>query len=111
MMNANGRMAVGVTKSNHLLLVATRKPVYLSALARALKQIGAYNAINLDGGSSIGLYFKGRTLIQPQRKLTNLLLVYDDREKYERVRDRLASGAKRVAAAPSKPIAFGQSAR
>jgi exopolysaccharide biosynthesis protein len=89
MLNRNGRVAVGVTASNRLIFVVTRKPVYLSALARAMKDLGVTNAINLDGGSSIGLYYKGSVLIRPSRQLTNLVLVYDDRWRYEEVKEQL----------------------
>src|SRR2546423_497378 len=72
MLNANGRLAIGITKNNQLYLVATRKPVYLSKLAKAMRGIGVINAINLDAGSSMGLHYKGKTIIKPTRWLTNL---------------------------------------
>lgn len=89
MLNQNGRVAVGITRDNKLVFVATRKPVYLSKLAKAMRAIGVWNAINLDGGSSIGVYYKGHTLISPSRRLTNLILVYEDRWRYEEMKERL----------------------
>jgi hypothetical protein len=89
MLNRNGRVAVGVTKGNKLVIVATRKPVYLSKLAKAMKGIGVRDALNLDGGSSIGVYYKGKLLIKPSRSLTNLMVVYQDRERYEGFKDQL----------------------
>jgi len=83
------RVAVGVTARHELIIAATRKPVTLSRMALAMRRLGVLDAINLDGGSSLGLYYKGRTLIRPGRWMTNLLLVYDDRWAYEQVRDRL----------------------
>jgi len=83
MLRRNSRLGVGITRDNHLLLVVTRKPVYLSRFARALRAIGVVDAINLDGGSSIGVYYKGKTLIAPKRKLTNLMVIYADRGCYE----------------------------
>ena len=87
MLNRNGRVAVGMTRDNHMVFVATREPVYLSRLAKAMRGIGIWNAINLDGGSSIGVYYKGKTLIQPSRRLTNLILVYGDRWHYEEIKE------------------------
>ena len=37
MLNRNGRLAVGATADNHLVFVATRHPVYLSKLAKAMR--------------------------------------------------------------------------
>jgi exopolysaccharide biosynthesis protein len=44
-------------------------------LAEVLKQLGLYEAMNLDGGASSGLYSNGRYLTQPGRKLSNSLVV------------------------------------
>lgn len=84
------RVAVGVTNGNRLIIAATRKPVSLRSMAKALRALNVVDAISLDGGASLGLYFRGRKLIQPHRWMTNLLLVYDDRWAYDQVRDRLA---------------------
>lgn len=89
MLRRNSRLGVGVTRDNHLVFAVTRKPVYLSRLARALKAIGVVDAINLDGGSSIGVYYKGKMLIAPKRRLTNLILVYANRWRYAQVKERL----------------------
>src|SRR5262249_49283835 len=89
MLNRNGRLAVGVTPNNILIFVATREPVYLSKLAKAMKALGVRDAINLDAGSSMGLHYKGQTLIEPSRWLTNLILVYENRERYEERKEML----------------------
>jgi len=56
------RTAAGVTKGNHLLLVTTSRGTSLGRLARALRDLGAVYAVNLDGGGSCGMYHKGRTI-------------------------------------------------
>lgn len=89
MLRRNGRLAIGVTEDNRLIIAVTRKKVYLSRMAKAMKWIGVRDAINLDAGSSMGLHYKGQTMIQPKRWLTNLVLVYQDRIKYEDLRDNL----------------------
>jgi len=43
----------------------------------------AVDAINLDAGSSTGMYYRGQILMRPLRRLTNLVLVYESREQFE----------------------------
>ncbi len=96
MLARNSRLAVGITKANKLLFVATRERVQLGKLAWALKQIGCVEAINLDAGSSLGYYYQGRMIARPGRRLTNAILIYDDVDRYERFKARLTP-APRVA--------------
>lgn len=84
------RLAVGITENSKLLFVATRKRIQLGQMAKAMQKLGCIEAINLDAGSSLGFYHGGKTLIKPGRKLTNLILIYDDRERYARFKSRLA---------------------
>ncbi|MGO8673156.1 MAG: phosphodiester glycosidase family protein [Capsulimonadaceae bacterium] len=67
------RSAVGITSSGWLLLVATRGTI--PELAHIMRALGAAQAMNLDGGSSSGLWVRGRYLRQPGRSLSNALLV------------------------------------
>lgn len=83
------RLAVGMTAKNKLLFVATRQRVQLGQMAKAMLKLGCVEAINLDAGSSLGVYHKSKTLITPGRRLTNLILVYDDRNRYDRFKHRL----------------------
>jgi exopolysaccharide biosynthesis protein len=66
------RSAVGFTRDGKILLV-TVNGVTVRQLASILKQLGAYQAMNLDGGSSSGLYVRGKTLTAPGRPLSNIL--------------------------------------
>jgi exopolysaccharide biosynthesis protein len=77
------RAAVGLTKANKLLLVTTTRPEYLSRLARAMQSLGCLDAATMDGGSSVGLYCKGKLITNPGRGMTNCLLVYDNVSDYE----------------------------
>ncbi len=72
------RSAVGLTPQNKLLLVATREVVSLWELAKIMRDLGCIDAINLDGGSSTGLYYRGSMVIRPARSLVNMLAVYED---------------------------------
>lgn len=90
------RTAVGVTKHNKLLLVSSTKPIYLSRLASIMKALGAMDAATLDGGGSTALYFRGRVIAHPSRRLTNLLAVYDTTVKYERAQLQISAGRKQA---------------
>lgn len=81
------RAAVGLTSGNKLLFVTTRSGVYLSRLAKVMRGLKCVDAAVLDGGSSTGLYWKGKLLVNPRRGMTNCLLVYDDISSYERHRN------------------------
>jgi len=70
------RTAIGITRTNHLLLVTTAKGCSLGKLAKAMKAMGAVYAFNLDGGSSAGMWHRGTTIARPKRPLTNVLCVY-----------------------------------
>jgi uncharacterized protein YigE (DUF2233 family) len=71
------RSAVGVTAEGKMLLVTVETPITWNKLANIMLQLGATEAMNLDGGGSSALYSNGQFITQPQRPLTNLLLVYD----------------------------------
>ena len=73
---ARQRVAMGVTANNKLLLITTRRPVSLHGLARIFQQLGAVDAVNLDGGSSSAMHYAGRTVTRPRRRLTNLVAIY-----------------------------------
>jgi exopolysaccharide biosynthesis protein len=91
------RTAVGLTKWGKLLMVAVTKPIHLTRLAGIMRRLGAWDAINLDGGSSTAMFYRGALFSRPARSLTNLLVVYDTREAFARKRPGLAPG--RLAAA------------
>lgn len=72
------RTAIGLTSMNRLLLLNTKRPCSLSKLAYIMRDLDCIDAVNLDGGSSVAMYYRGRTITHPSRALTNVLLVYED---------------------------------
>lgn len=68
------RSFAGVTKNN-TLIIGTVANVNIKELAEICKKLGMINAINLDGGASSALYFKGKTITSPGRKLSNVMVV------------------------------------
>lgn len=71
------RAAMGVTAENTLLLLTTLRPVSLHELASIFQELGAVEAVNLDGGSSTALAYNGAIKSRPSRRLTNLIAVYE----------------------------------
>lgn len=69
------RTGAGITRHGKLILMATAKPMQLSQFGRAMKAMGAEQAISMDGGGSTMLYYRGQMVIPTQRPLSNLLVV------------------------------------
>ncbi|HEY3418012.1 MAG TPA: phosphodiester glycosidase family protein [Armatimonadota bacterium] len=69
------RTAVGLTPENHLLLVATSQPIYLSQLAYIMIDLGCREAMTLDGGTSTGLAYGSSIILQPGRALPEVLQI------------------------------------
>jgi uncharacterized protein YigE (DUF2233 family) len=95
MLAPNSRIAVGITPGNKLVFAMTREPIYLGRLAKVMRSLGCREAMNLDAGTSTGFYYNGTTLARPGRKLTNMIVVYGSRERYERALDQLVPAAYR----------------
>jgi exopolysaccharide biosynthesis protein len=68
------RSALGITKDHKLILITTGGAT-IPQLAEIMKQAGAYQAMNLDGGASSGLYYNGKYLTSPGRKISNAIIV------------------------------------
>lgn len=71
------RSAMGLDHKGRLVLVTIHTPVSLNKLAHIMLRLNCQDAVNLDGGSSSGLYCNGEYVTKPTRKLSNVLLVYD----------------------------------
>ena len=67
------RSALGVTYDGRLRMVVVTQNITLWQLAHVMNELRCHHAINLDGGSSTGLSVGGTTMVQPTRKLTNIV--------------------------------------
>ncbi len=67
------RSALGITR-DHKLILLTTSGATIPQLAQMMKQAGAYQAMNLDGGASSGLYYNGSTSPHPAARSATLLL-------------------------------------
>lgn len=68
------RSAVGITADDRILLVVVHR-AGLDDIARIMAALGCRQAMNLDGGSSSGLWYRGRSILSPGRNLSNALLI------------------------------------
>ena len=67
------RSAIGILHNGNVILVTVAGPT-CAELAQIMQQLGAVQAMNLDGGASSALYCNGQTLTSPGRDLSNALL-------------------------------------
>lgn len=95
MLAPNSRIAVGITRGNKIVFAMTHKPIYLGRLAKVMRSLGAVEAMNLDAGTSTGFYYNGATLAKPGRRLTNMIVVYGRKDRYEHALDQLVPPAYR----------------
>jgi exopolysaccharide biosynthesis protein len=70
------RCAVGKTADGKLLLVTATESLTLSQFAKIMKDLGAQEAMNLDGGGACGLYSRGNVLAEPALPMSNILAVF-----------------------------------
>lgn len=72
------RSAIGFPEhGKRLLLVSFRHKVSLQKEAAIMQALGCHEAMNLDGGTSLGLAHGGKILLSAGRELTNVIAVYD----------------------------------
>ncbi len=72
------RSAVGFSQDGkQLLMVTFIDSVSLQRAAEVMRDIGASQAMNLDGGASVALANRGSVLYPTGRNLTNVIAVYD----------------------------------
>jgi hypothetical protein len=68
------RAMVGVSEDQSELIFAVASGS-LDQCAHIMKKLGAYDAMNLDGGASTGLWANGKYLVSPGRQINNALLL------------------------------------
>ncbi len=57
-------------------MCAVKNSVTLNVLSDIMLELGAQDAINMDGGSMCALYVDGKYLVEPVRPMSNVLAVY-----------------------------------
>lgn len=72
------RTAMGLGHDGrHMLLVSFASPITLQEEAEAMRRLGVRDALNLDGGPSVGMAFRGKIVARPLWGITNALILYD----------------------------------
>jgi hypothetical protein len=84
------RCAIGWRPDNTLIFASSRGTPTLQELAEAFKSVGCQEAMNLDGGTSSGLYHGGTYFSTPRRDLTNIILAFKDPSRYLSYRKSIA---------------------
>jgi exopolysaccharide biosynthesis protein len=69
------RTGVGKTAKNKLIFVVAEKSITLKEFAKIMLDLGAVEAMNLDGGGACALYHDGKVLSRPILPMTNMLIV------------------------------------
>ena len=68
------RSMVGISQDqSELIFAVARAP--LGECAHIMKSLGAYDAMNLDGGASTGLWANGNYVVRPGREINNALVL------------------------------------
>ncbi|MNX07666.1 hypothetical protein D3C86_373500 [compost metagenome] len=74
------RTVLGLSDGGRTLWVVTiRQAVSLHEAARTMQRLGVSDALNLDGGTSVGLATSGKVRLHPKTPLTQAFVVYDAR--------------------------------
>jgi len=69
------RIGIGRMKDGYTLLVATRGLYTLEGFAGLMSQLGAYEAVNMDGGTSAFMFVEGTECIRAGRSVPAALVV------------------------------------
>jgi LysM repeat protein len=72
----NARSAIGLINDRTLVLVSTNQKITLEQLARVMQKLGSREALVLDGGSSTGMIWRGKTVVKSLRRIAYGLCVF-----------------------------------
>ncbi|MBU6429939.1 MAG: phosphodiester glycosidase family protein, partial [Cyanobacteria bacterium REEB65] len=71
------RVAIGLLHEGRvMLLVAFPEAIQLAREAKAMRDLGCEDAMNLDGGESAALALDHRVWLRPQARLTNVIVLH-----------------------------------
>lgn len=70
------RSAIGLKSQRDLLFVSTHAKLNVHQMAAIMQKLGAREALLLDGGSSVGLSYRGSVLLDSTRKVSYGIGVY-----------------------------------
>jgi exopolysaccharide biosynthesis protein len=70
---SHARSAIGYKENGDLVLITTTAT--MDELANIMEDLGCYEAMNLDGGASSGLFYQGDYIREPGREISNILYI------------------------------------
>jgi LysM repeat protein len=75
-LQANARSAIGLINDRELVLVSTNQKITLEQLARVMQKLRSREALVLDGGSSTGMIWRGKTMVKSLRRIAYGICVF-----------------------------------
>lgn len=75
-LQANARSAIGLINDRELVLVSTNQKITLEQLARVMQKLGSREALVLDGGSSTGMIWRGKSVVRSLRRIAYGICVF-----------------------------------
>jgi LysM repeat protein len=73
---ANARSAIGLINDRELVLVSTSQKITLEQLARVMQKFKSREALVLDGGSSTGMIWRGKSVVKSVRRIAYGICVF-----------------------------------
>lgn len=73
-LSATNRLAVGIINEKKIFFTFIHSAVTLEKAGKIMRELGALDAMNLDGGASTAFSFQSNIKVSPSRQLTNVLL-------------------------------------
>ena len=70
------RSALAFTRKGELLLITVSQSITMEQFLHIMPSLGAWHAVNLDGGSSCAMAYEGRAVTGPSRDLPCYILLY-----------------------------------
>jgi LysM repeat protein len=75
-LNPNPRSAIGLLNDHEIVLVSSTQKITLEQLARVMQKLGSHEALVLDGGSSTGMIWRGKTVVKSLRRIAYGIAVF-----------------------------------
>jgi LysM repeat protein len=72
----NARSAIGLINDREIVLVSTAQKITLEQLARVMQKLRSREALVLDGGSSTGMVWRGKSVVKSVRRIAYGIAVF-----------------------------------
>ena len=72
----NARSAIGLVNDREIVLVSTSQKITLEQLARVMQKLRSREVLVLDGGSSTGMVWRGKSVVRSVRRIAYGIAVF-----------------------------------